>query len=156
MPKGKTKEYRFGFVANLEDADHIPTTDEMAEYLKQAVIVDLNYEEEGPAPENAGEDATVSVGVDFDPPNLEMTSEEFEFMQDVISAQIQAFFDDLFGTLNPPVNQTYEAFVEETRSHLRLLQSLTNKFDLKWDEVLENKGVTDFEKMRVQKIVAEN
>lgn len=73
MPSDKEREYRFGFVANLQDADRLPSFDEMAAYLKEAVYVDLNCEEHGMAPEGCGDDATVSIGVDFDPPLLEAT-----------------------------------------------------------------------------------
>lgn len=61
-----TKTYDFGFVATIHDADRIPTREEMRKYLERAVVVDLDFEGEGQAPEGCGEDAVTSIAVVFE------------------------------------------------------------------------------------------
>ena len=53
------------FKIRIGDLDNKPTLEEVRKYLAEAIVVDLDYENEGMAPESCGEDAATAIGVDL-------------------------------------------------------------------------------------------
>ena len=82
---------------------------------------------------------------------VSLSPRELVFMQDTVSAQVQAFYDDPIGVLDDEYKCEDDA--ANARRHLRLLKSLARKFDLDWDVILQQEGVTDYQKKVIAGII---